>query len=143
MDNWHIKLFSKSVLKQQKWVKLKKILPDLENKRCLDLGSDNGVISYLLRQQGGVWTSADLSGETVDSIRLLVGTNVVHIDAPSHLPFPDHVFDLIVIVDMVEHIQDDIMFCEEIRRILQPNGELIAIVPHKLPWSIIRPCSMQ
>ncbi|MBN1493555.1 MAG: class I SAM-dependent methyltransferase [Candidatus Omnitrophica bacterium] len=139
MDNWHLKLFSKSVLKKEKWHQINRLLPNLDNKACLDLGSDNGVISYLLRQQGGQWTSADLSMETVNSIESLVKTNVVHIDNPPHLPFADHAFDVIVIVDMLEHVEDDHAFALEIKRILKPEGELIVLAPHKVSWSLIRP----
>ena len=43
-----------------------------EGLRCLDLGSDNGVVSLLLRERGGSWASGDLTEEAVASIRSLV-----------------------------------------------------------------------
>ena len=48
--------------------------------RCLDLGSDNGVVSLLLRRRGGRWASADLAPEAVESIRALVETDVHLVD---------------------------------------------------------------
>ena len=56
--------------------------------RCLDLGSDNGVVSLLLRRRGGRWASADLTAEAVASIRELVETDV-HLVTAARLPFAD------------------------------------------------------
>ena len=64
-----IKLFKKSPLKQRKFNVIKKLLPNYNDKECLDIGSDNGVISYLLRKNGGKWSSADLVPETVMLIK--------------------------------------------------------------------------
>ena len=53
-----ITLFRKSVLKQQKWHAISALLGATDGLRCLDIGSDNGVVSYLLRARGGSWASA-------------------------------------------------------------------------------------
>ena len=57
--SWHLKLFSKSVAKQAKWRAIQSMLRQTDEIRGLDLGADNGVISYLLRKRGGIWASAD------------------------------------------------------------------------------------
>jgi SAM-dependent methyltransferase len=96
---------------------------------CLDIGSDNGVISYLLRNRGGRWKSADLDDETVGSIRELVGSDVYQVDE-RRTPFAENEFDRVVIVDFLEHIQSDGAFIEELYRVIKPGGELIINVPH-------------
>ena len=45
--------FRVSVLKQAKWRELSRAAGDTRGKRALDLGTDNGVISLLFREQGG------------------------------------------------------------------------------------------
>lgn len=60
-----LKLYDKSILKKAKFAAIEQFLPDLNNKTCLDIGADNGVISYLLRQKGGDWYSADLDEHVV------------------------------------------------------------------------------
>jgi SAM-dependent methyltransferase len=128
-NNWHLKLFRKSVLKQNKWKQIQSMLGETANRTCLDVGSDNGVISFLLRQQGGRWSSADLDDTAVASITELVKENVYQLDG-SKTAFKDDEFDKIIIVDYLEHIQDDRGFIDEAYRILRPDGELIINVPH-------------
>jgi len=82
---WHLRVFRKSLLKQAKLNAIRAFLPDLEGKACLDLGGDNGIISYFLRKGGGIWHSADLSFHAVESIRALAHTNVFKKDG-SALP---------------------------------------------------------
>ena len=128
-DNWHIALFKKSVLKQNKFKRIEALVGETQREHCLDIGADNGVISYLLRQKGGSWKSADLDPIAVSSIQNLVGTNVFQIDG-SRTPFDENEFDKVVIVDFLEHIPNDQGFIDEIFRILKPGGELVISVPH-------------
>ncbi|MBI5669320.1 MAG: class I SAM-dependent methyltransferase [Chloroflexi bacterium] len=129
MQQWPVRLFNKSVLKQRKFREITAMLGPTAGLRCLDIGSDNGVISLLLRQQGGSWASADLEEKTVRSIRALVQTDVHRIDGRG-TPFADDEFDCVVIVDFLEHIPDDEAFIRELFRILKPDGLLVVNVPH-------------
>ncbi|MGI6523838.1 MAG: class I SAM-dependent methyltransferase [Bdellovibrionota bacterium] len=130
LKEWAIKLFQKSPLKQNKYRMITALLPNLSSAKCLDVGSDNGVISMLLRERGGEWCSADLLPETVQSIRSLVESNVYQIADGEKLPFSDANFDGVVVVDMLEHLQNDRFFVEEIYRILKPAGWVIFNVPN-------------
>jgi ubiquinone/menaquinone biosynthesis C-methylase UbiE len=134
---WALRLFDKSILKQAKYRALVRQTGDTNGRDCLDLGSDNGVISYLLRARGGRWTSADLSEKAVASIRSLVGSNVYRIDG-ARMPFADASFDLVVIIDLLEHVRDDDTCVAEIARILRPGGELVVNTPHAKPRSLLR-----
>jgi len=133
---WAVKLFNRSVLKQAKFQQITELLIDPRGQTNLDIGGDNGVISYLLRQRGGRWVSADLDPNTVAAIRELVGSDVYQIDG-GVAPFPDRTFDQIVIVDFLEHIRDDRSFVRELARITRPNGVLIINVPHLKPGSLL------
>ena len=68
------------------------MLGPTRGQRCLDLGSDNGVVSLLLREGGGEWASGDLTEDAVASIRSLVETDT-HLVRGDRLPFPDATFD--------------------------------------------------
>ena len=121
-------IFRRSVLKQQKFREITALLAPLEGKTCLDIGADNGIISLLLRERGGRWYSADLDEKTVQSIQSLVDTDVYQIDG-LRTPFTDEHFDLVVIVDFLEHIETDKEFVLELHRILRPGANLIVNVP--------------
>jgi SAM-dependent methyltransferase len=133
---WALALFNRSVLKQAKFRQILARLDDPAGKRGLDIGADNGVISYLLRQRGGEWHSADLDERTVGSIRQLVGSGVHQLDG-GVTPFEDEAFDQVVIVDFLEHIPDDRGFARELARILKPGGRVIINVPHLKPRSVL------
>ena len=128
-EPWALRLFRKSPLKRDKVTAIVGALGNVQGKRCLDLGSDNGVVSLLLRQQGGSWASGDLTEETVGAIRGLVGTDV-HLVGEGGLPFASGEFDVVVVADMIEHVSDDGAFVAELARVLKPSGRLIVNTPH-------------
>ena len=136
VQNWPVLLFNKSVLKQRKFREITRLLGEPDQLHCLDIGSDNGVISYLLRKKGGTWKSADLDEQSVSSIRQLVSGDVFQITG-FRTPFHDNEFDRVVIVDCLEHIHTDSEFIHELFRIIKPGGELIINVPH-VKYSLLR-----
>ena len=127
-------LFRKSVLKQAKYEQISALLADPSQRTNLDLGGDNGVLSFLLRQKGGTWSSGDLDEKTVGSIRSLVGDRVYRLDG-STLPFSDDSLDQIVVIDYLEHVREDKMAIREFKRVLKRDGVLIVNVPRPKPGS--------
>jgi SAM-dependent methyltransferase len=134
--SWAVALFNRSVLKQEKYRRISELLEDPVGRTSLDIGADNGTISYLLRQRGGRWYSADLDERAVASIRELVREGVYRLDG-SRTPFANGVFDQVVVVDYLEHIPDDHVFAGELARIIRPGGCVIVNVPHLKPYSLI------
>lgn len=127
--SWPVQLFNRSVLKQRKFHEITRLLGEAGGLACLDIGSDNGVISFLLRRRGGRWKSADLDENAVRCIRSLVHQDVYRIGG-LETPFQNNEFDRVVIVDFLEHIRTDAEFVRELHRIIKPGGELIVNVPH-------------
>ena len=127
--DWAVALFRRSVLKQRKLAEVAGMLGATAGLRCLDLGSDNGVVSLLLRERGGSWASGDLTEEAVGSIRSLVGDDV-HLVRGDGLPFPDASFDRVAVVDMLEHVPDEAAFARELARVTKPGGRLVVNTPH-------------
>jgi SAM-dependent methyltransferase len=126
---WAVRLFRRSVLKQRKLSEVARMLGPTAGLRCLDLGSDNGVVSLLLRERGGSWASGDLTEEAILSIRSLVGADV-HLVRGDALPFADASFDRVAVVDMLEHVPDEAAFARELARVTRPGGRLVVNTPH-------------
>ncbi|MBK5188325.1 MAG: class I SAM-dependent methyltransferase [Gemmatimonadaceae bacterium] len=130
--------FHVSVLKQAKWQELSRAAGDTRGKRALDLGTDNGIISLLFRQQGGEWSSADLTAHAVRAIGRTLGESVTEI-RDARLPFPDATFDLIVVADMLEHVENDHALLAEIARCLKVGGRAVLNVPRLKPLGLLHP----
>lgn len=122
-------LFSVSPLKQRKLEMLKRMMDDPNGKTSLDVGSDNGVVSLLLRELGGSWHSADLSADTVRAITDLVGEHVTQV-GEDLFPFQNQIFDQVLIVDFLEHINNDRGCVRELHRIIKPGGIVVINVPN-------------
>jgi 2-polyprenyl-3-methyl-5-hydroxy-6-metoxy-1,4-benzoquinol methylase len=128
-SEWALALFRRSVLKQRKFAEVARMVGPTEGLRCLDLGSDNGVVSLLLRAQGGQWASGDLTEQAVASIRGLVSEDVHQVEG-GRLPFADASFDRVAVVDMLEHVPDEAAFVAELARVTRPGGRLVINTPH-------------
>ncbi len=130
--------FRVSVLKQAKWRELSRAAGDTRGKRALDLGTDNGVISWLFRQQGGEWSSADLTAHAANAISRTLGERAIEL-SDARLPWPDASFDVIVVADMLEHVADDRALLVEIARCLTVGGRAVLNVPRLKPLGMLHP----
>jgi SAM-dependent methyltransferase len=127
---WQIRIFNKSLKKRLKWRLLERILPPAlpPAARCLDLGCAKGTFSWLLRTRGGGWVSADLDEANLIATRELVGPSVVRVDYRT-LPFADGTFDLVSVLDFLEHVEEDGRCLEELSRTLKPGGMFLLSAP--------------
>lgn len=107
-----------------------------DNLNCLDVGIDNGMMAYHLRKLGGKWHSAVRNESIAQSVRSFVETNVDIIEGRA-LPFKKKIFDVVVVLDFLERVEEDYSFIEECHRILQPTGRLIVNVQNVKAWTLI------
>lgn len=127
MKPWQIKLYAASLMKKEK-VKLISKLADFSDKRIFDLGCSNGTVSHFLKQNGGRWVHADLDRENLVTSRELLGETLFQVGEGS-LPLKERQFDLVVALDVLEHLTDDVKMVDEIRRVLKPQGLVIISTP--------------
>jgi len=127
-ESWQLRIYRHSLKKKQKVKLLRSLFPSLDNKLCLDLGCAKGTISYLLRQMGGKWVSADLDSANLLATKELVRENVVQIE-PQRFPFRNGSFDVVVALDILEHVEDDETCLQEIKRTLKQKGEFYLSTP--------------
>lgn len=101
--------------------------------RILDVGAGTGATSLALRRFGRV-LAVDLSAEA-SAIARGRGLAVARMDA-SALAVADAAFDVVVALDVLEHLYDDAAAVQELVRVLKPGGVLLVTVPaYKWLWS--------
>jgi len=130
---WQLKMFDKALKKQLKVQALKKHFGDLAGKQCLLItcGDNNGAMNIRLRGMGGTWTWADFEGKSIPEMEELL-QDKVHLEdkETGRLHFPDKSFDLVVTIDVHEHLEDPTTVTRELRRMVKDKGKVIVTTPN-------------
>ncbi len=107
-----------------------------KDSRILEVGCSGGSLLTQLKDAGyenifGI----DVSAKAVRLSREKGLENITEADG-KQTGFSENYFDIIIVSDVLEHIKEDLQATKEWRRILKPNGFLIAFVPaHMFLWS--------
>lgn len=102
----------------------------LEHARILDIGCGLGVYVRKFRE-----FSDQVYGIDIDPKRLREGARTtpgLMLAVGEHLPFHDALFDLVVLNEVIEHVQDDRATIAEALRILRPGGRIAIYAPNRL-----------
>jgi SAM-dependent methyltransferase len=102
-------------------------LPPAAN--ILDIGTSTGTNLRMLRDLGYCNVRGlDLHDE---AILWCASKGLGNVDKGDicNIPSPDHVYDLVMATDIIEHVDDDITALREIARVLKPSGRAIITVP--------------
>lgn len=96
----------------------------------LDLGCGPGIFSNLCSERGANVVSVDFSTLMLQYARkanrelTLVKANI------ENLPFRTHTYDMVLALDVIEHLYKPLEFFREARRVLKDNGKLLLITPN-------------
>lgn len=128
---WQLKMFSKTLKKQQKLALLTSQIGDPTGKRCLLItnGDNNGALNYRFREYGGDWTWVENEDPTIPEMQELLGEPVLK-GEESRIPVGDAEFDVVVSIDVHEHLEDCKPFNDELRRVVKPGGKVIVTTPN-------------
>ncbi len=101
--------------------------------RVLDVGCGTGLMLRELAPWRPV--GLDFSSHALEFSRGRGLENLVRGDVV-RLPFADNSLDLILALDLMEHVERDDLLIREFHRVLRPGGWMIATVPaHPYLWS--------
>lgn len=103
------------------------------NTRCLlDVGCSNGATAATAKEKHGVEIAVgiELFPEAAAIARTRLDTVIEGNIEEMNLPFDDGYFDAIFCADVLEHLQNPWQALVKLRRVLAPNGVVIASIPH-------------
>jgi SAM-dependent methyltransferase len=128
-------MFSRGLKKQQKLALLLAQTGDLKSERCLLItnGDNNGALNWHFRSFGGNWTWVENEEEHIEEMQGLLGEEVLR-GSPSYIPAENACFDVVVSVDVHEHLEDCSAFNSELTRITRPGGRVIVTTPNGGQW---------
>lgn len=99
---------------------------------CLEVGAGLGVFSQMLCTHGVRYAGVEIDHEACQQAQRRVGNPDLIKQADAHeLPFAAKLFDVVVCLEVLEHLHDYRRALSEIHRVLKPSGKLIASIPHR------------
>jgi len=115
--------------------KLRTARPKESPLRILDMGCGTGGMLERLHPMGEAW-GIDVEPLALAFCRERLPDLRVALASATALPFPANVFDTVVALDVLEHIEDHEAATREVFRVLRPGGTFIVTVPaYRFLWS--------
>jgi ubiquinone/menaquinone biosynthesis C-methylase UbiE len=103
--------------------------------RCLDYGCYDGKFMHAVTQRKAVeFVGVDVNSTTIPRNEF---NQALHHIREAELPFESDSFDVVTILDVIEHVKDQDRVLQELRRVLKPGGTLIITAPKKHIFSFL------
>jgi ubiquinone/menaquinone biosynthesis C-methylase UbiE len=109
----------------------------------LEIGCGEGRGVELLLQQAETFTATDKIAGALEALRnKFPQARFITMNFPPLTRLPDNSFDTIVSFQVIEHIQNDRLFLQEIHRVLKPGGVGLITTPNRKmsltrnPWHV-------
>lgn len=105
----------------------RQLLDQLPRGTLLDLGAGGGALSHWAAQQGFDTTAVDADESVFEakSVRFVEG----NLNRP--LPFADSVADVVVSLEVIEHLENGYAFLREMSRLVRPGGYAVLSTPNE------------
>jgi ubiquinone/menaquinone biosynthesis C-methylase UbiE len=99
-----------------------------KDSKILDLGAGHGAMTKKLYEKGYNVSACDMFPEIFEFNEIKCDKA----DITSRLPYADNTFDIVIAIEVIEHITDHDTFISESSRILKPGGCLLLSTPNIL-----------
>lgn len=97
---------------------------------ALDAGAGSGYYAYLLSKHGYDVTACDIEPTQFCAS----GIHCDRVDLNLKLPYGEDSFNIVVAVEVIEHLENPWNFIRETNRVLRPSGVLIFTTPNIESW---------
>jgi len=132
-ESWQLQMFRRSLKKQQKLKALLDVLGNIDGQKCLLItcGDNNGAMNWHFKEHGGIWSWADAEQDSIAQISEVTGDDVAEMDKENpKLPFGEHSFDVVMTIDVHEHLEDPTALNRELFRLAGSGGRVIVTTPN-------------
>ena len=115
----------------------------LDKLECLDIGCGGGLLSERIARLGASVTGIDITQNSIDIAKIHAfnsGLNINYINADVSLFIKNNFskkFDLIIASEVVEHLDNRILFFKEASKLLKNKGILILTTINKTALSLL------
>jgi SAM-dependent methyltransferase len=101
----------------------------------LEIGSGTGGNLKLFSKYGNLF-ALESNDDAIALANKRGITEVLKGSLPDNIPYENNKFDLICLIDVLEHIDDDLGTLKNLHRLLKPGGKLLITAPaYKFLWS--------
>lgn len=108
-----------------------------DSTKILDIGCGRGTLGHYLTGRKYIY-GIDISENAIsEAKKILKRADCINLDQQD-LPHDSAFFDIIISLDVIEHLFDPIHFLKETFRVLKPGGELILSTPNILHEELIK-----
>lgn len=99
---------------------------DVSGKKMLDIGCGGGFFTNEFHKQGADIAGIDYAKHGIAFAKSrFPGIDFAVCSAYALKDFKENEFDMILLLDVIEHVRDQIKVLNEIKRVLKPNGLLV------------------
>ena len=100
--------------------------------KVLDVGCGDGVFLKYADLKGAITHGIDSSSSGIWWARKKTGCENLYVGSTDALPFPDDMFDLVVMIDVINYLNDYAGAIREACRVLVAGGKLAIMSPWKV-----------
>ena len=118
-------------------------IKDMVSGDVLEIGCGEGRGVELLYEKAESFTAIDKIGEVITKLKEQYPEgNFIQMNLPPLESLEDNSFDVIISFQVIEHIKNDRLYLEEIKRVLKPGGKAYITTPNikltlsRNPWHI-------
>ena len=111
-------------------MEVRKQLADIRGKLVLDLGCGPGIFSNVCRELGASVVAMDFSDSMLSIARRRYESGFPTIQGVAKsLPFRDTIFDMVLALDVIEHLYEPETVLREVQRVMKPCGIIVLTTP--------------